>query len=101
MTERNFDAAFATFLAGVKKISEDYMAKNFPNNPREEFTYTDGKRYVRVCHGGSAYCFVDKTNGDVLKPAGWKAPAKHARGNIFDEANGLATMGPYGPAYLR
>ena len=27
--------------------------------------------------------------GDVLKPASYKKPAKHARGNIFDEWNGL------------
>jgi hypothetical protein len=37
----------------------------------------------------------------VLKPAGWKTPAKHARGNIFDDRNGLKHMGMYGPAYLR
>lgn len=30
----------------------------------------------------SAYCFIDLSNGDILKPAGWKGPAKHARGNI-------------------
>ena len=37
----------------------------------------------------------------VLLPASWKAPAKHARGNIFDDDNGLRTMGPYGPGYIR
>jgi hypothetical protein len=26
--------------------------------------------------------FIDLTNGDILKADGWKAPAKHARGNI-------------------
>ena len=51
--------------------------------------------------GGSAYCFVDRTNGDVLKAASWKAPAKHARGNIFDDSNGLKFMSAYGAAYLR
>jgi hypothetical protein len=49
----------------------------------------------------SAWAFVDKTTGDVLKAASWKKPAKHARGNIFDEWNGLKSVGPYGPAYLR
>jgi hypothetical protein len=39
------------------------------------------------------------TNGDVLKPASWKAPAKGARGNIFDEHNGLNRMTEYGPEY--
>jgi hypothetical protein len=49
----------------------------------------------------SVYCFVDKTNGNILKSASWKAPAKHARGNIFSENNGLENMGPYGAAYLK
>jgi hypothetical protein len=47
----------------------------------------------------SAYCFIDK-NGDVLKPASWSAPAKHARGNIHN-ANPIAACGPYGINYLR
>ena len=60
-----------------------------------------GKRYIRITCDRSVHAFVDKTNGDVLKPASWKAPAKHARGNIFDAKNGLGSMGPFGPAYLR
>ena len=35
--------------------------------------------------------------GDLLKAATWKAPAKHARGNIID---GTARYGVYGPEYL-
>ena len=27
---------------------------------------------------------VDKTNGNVLKSAGWKAPAKGVRGSVYD-----------------
>lgn len=46
----------------------------------------------------SAFCFVDLSNGDILKSAGWKAPAKGARGNI---KNGAADVGPYGAAYKR
>lgn len=38
--------------------------------------------------------------GDILKPATWKAPAKHARGNLFD-ANPLEKCGQYGLEYLR
>lgn len=62
--------------------------------------------------GSSAYCFValeDGQNkqlgqyrqGDVFKPAGYKAPARHARGNIFNDDNGLKCCGRYGVAYLR
>lgn len=38
--------------------------------------------------------------GDIYKAAGWKAPAKHARGNIFDE-NFAQCLNEYGVKYLR
>ena len=33
----------------------------------------------------SARFFVDLSNGDILKTAGWAGPAKGVRGNIFKE----------------
>lgn len=56
---------------------------------------------MKVVRGSGVHCFVDMTTGDVLKPASWKTPAKHARGNIFDAQNGLGSMGEHGPAYLK
>ncbi len=50
---------------------------------------------------GSCYAFVDLESGDILKPAGWKAPAKHARGNIFDEQHGLGAVHVFGVNYLK
>lgn len=35
--------------------------------------------------GSSVRFFVSLVNGDVLKAAGWSAPAKGTRGNIFDK----------------
>jgi hypothetical protein len=92
---------FVSWLAGATKLHVDYMATNFPNNPKEAITHNNGKRYIRVMRGGSAHAFIDRVNGDVLKPATWSAPAKGARGNIFDTSNGLAHMSAYGPAYKR
>jgi hypothetical protein len=36
--------------------------------------------------------------GDVLKAAGWSAPAKHTRGNIFDRCQDYFSW--TGPNYL-
>ena len=87
------------------------MNENHDNNrhtfPKDILTTTEGRRYIKVIRrnsdgsGGSVHCFIDKINGDVLKAASWKVPAKHTRGNIFDEYNGLANMTHTGPAYLR
>lgn len=59
-----------------------------------------GKKYARILkqemeedgnerpNGRTLIGFLDLTNGDILKAASWKAPAKHPRGNIFSQANG-------------
>lgn len=106
MTDRDFDAALATFVEGCQRIHSDHMTKNFPTLRPDVITAKAGKRYVKVIRSRedgtstSVHCFVDQ-NGDVLKAASWRAPAKHARGNIFDDHNGLRHMNEYGPAYLR
>jgi len=100
-------AEFKTFFAGlVKKYHEHCDKEGY--TIRDFHFFTEGKRYIKVCTGieetskvGSSYCFIDKTNGNVLKPASWSSPAKHARGNIFDADNGLDCCGPYGVTYLR
>lgn len=99
--------ALRVFVEGCQNIHTDYMAREFPNAAPDEISYTVGKRYIRIVRKrvdgtqGSVHCFVDMTNGDVLKAMGWLAPAKHVRGNIFDEWDGLKNMNEYGPAYLR
>lgn len=71
------------------------------------------RRYVRIveAHGSSpiggrsVHAFVDPTNGDVYKSAGWAKPAKHVRFNLLDDesfARMIATCDPYGGyLYLR
>jgi hypothetical protein len=58
------------------------------------YTFTcdePGKRFVRIVmsvHGQrSVHAFYDKRTGDVYKAAGWKAPAKHVRFNLLDDAS--------------
>jgi hypothetical protein len=38
--------------------------------------------------------------GDIMKPANWNAPAKHARGNVFLSYT-WGSAGKYGMEYLR
>jgi hypothetical protein len=107
MGQEKFDIALRVFVEGCQNIHTDHMAKQFPGLTPDEISSKLGKRYAKIIRrqvgslGSSVHCFVDMTNGDVLKAAGWKAPAKHARGNIFDEHHGLKNMNEYGPAYLR
>ena len=73
-------------------------------------TYKTGSKYIKVITrsaggGGSVWGFVVNTDkdkkfkkGDILKAAGWAAPARNAaRGNILD---GGYTINWTGPLYL-
>ena len=70
------------------------------------FTITYGKKYIKIHEkSGGVKAFVvgvdnDKKfkKGDILKPAGWAAPARNkARGNILD---GNYAINWTGPLYL-
>mgnify|MGYP003626674204 CR=1 FL=1 len=71
-----------------------------------------GGRYLRIVSGmrtaageltdqRSAFAFIDTRTGNVLKPAGWRGPAKHARGNVFAVDGGISCVGAHGIAHRR
>lgn len=106
MMNVEFREKLESFLIGVNAlIAKDY-AKNYPNLEPGVVYPEEGVRYIRIVSvdgdGSSrySYCFIDKSNGDVLKCEGWKKPAKHARGNIFSSENGLEGVGVHGAKYL-
>ena len=70
---------------GVKYIK----VKSFTTNIDTD--YETGKKTLLKDKNGSIHCFVEKTTGDIFKPAGWKAPYTKGkncvRGNIFDTSS--------------
>jgi len=104
----SFKDKLNSWLAGCQQIINDHTAQNYKNLVPSVLTIEEGSKYIRIVStsdGGkgqrSAWAFINKENGDILKTASWKAPAKHARGNVLAPDNGLTGMGPYGPPYLR
>jgi len=98
----NFWNDFNQFLVAAQEVIDEYwIMSKFDPERKPDLDWSEGKRYVKVFREGSVHCFVDKTNGNILKAASWKAPAKHARGNIGDPDNGQSAMGPHGANYLR
>ncbi len=76
----------------------DNMIKEYNSS----LSYKMGKKYVKVTDGRSVKAFVvacdnDKKFefGDILKPAGWRAPARNfRRGNVLDRTfNGVHWTG--------
>ena len=106
---------FIEWLEKCKKVLADHYSTHFPTLARDTLVAEDGGKVIKVISVGnqrSVWAFVAKCDnhtkflgdvkrGDVLKPATWKAPAKHARGNLFDAQGGMGSIGPYGPAYLK
>ena len=106
VTDADLDA-FALILAahitGQLRVS-CYKAYKIERNA--------GARYVRfvrkiefdnggIEEHGSAYCFVERATGLIFKPAGFSAPAKHARASMHDADKGMSACGQHGVSYLR
>ena len=64
----------------------------------DRFRYIEGKKYFKVVRESfdefqgrnkwrdtTVHAFVDKVTGEVYKPAGWKAPAKHVRYDLSND----------------
>ncbi len=83
-------------------VIENFKGSQVNIDMHRPTTFMKGKKYVRIVVANTAqrwvYCFVDIETGNILKAAGWKAPAKGIRGNI---KNGTDDVTPYGARYNR
>jgi hypothetical protein len=104
LEREGFSERLLGYVAAVIELVAE-NDKHFSNLDPSTISYEVGGRYVKIIrhsHGGShsVHSFVDKSNGDVLKAASWKAPAKHARGNIYAVDFGKSAISAYGANYL-
>lgn len=66
---------------------------------------TPGRKNVRIVMddygtGRSVHAFVNLENGDLLKAAGWKTPAKGARGNLLTGLESVKSAFDWSGRYL-
>lgn len=99
----DFEAALEEFLEYWQFLSDQSYLR-YENLTPAKLVPVTGPRYVKIMLDNgtsrSAAAFIDKATGDILKAASWSAPAKHARGNIYDRSTWRG-MSAYGPQYLR
>jgi hypothetical protein len=84
----------SNFVDDVNGTIRTYYAQHLTNLTPEELTVDVGIKFIRLWAGTRCWGFISRIDGDhkgvpikrgdLLKPATWKAPAKHARGNIAD-----------------
>lgn len=108
----------SAFIPALQQLIDAHFAANLSPLQSPEITVEYGQTYAKIIRsdrpagtgGRSVHAFialgaVNTKNitaqpGDILKPANWKAPAKHARGNVFN-AYPIQGVGVYGCEYRR
>jgi hypothetical protein len=82
-------AELEAFVAAVSARHNAGLRAAYPDCELnwETIAFTVGKKYARLVakindRTRHAFGFIDLTNGNILKCAGWATPAKGARGNI-------------------
>ena len=105
----SFNEAMNRFCEKLTENCQDYVEK-FNHMDSVRFSVDGGVKYIKVKsfqvnidtnhetgvktlvggERGSIHCFVEKSTGDIFKPAGWKAPYTKGnnaiRGNIYDKS---------------
>jgi hypothetical protein len=103
-----FEQALVKYVETVQEVYNKHFAEHYDNLVPDLIQVEGGRKYVKISrtsdgghkHGQtSVHSFIcteddPKKNlkqGDILKPATWRAPARHARGNIYGKINLTAT----------
>lgn len=85
--ERNIEKDLQTYCDLLMRD----LKSNYPNSSDTTFTFTKGGKYYKILqdqsYGQSVHAFVDE-DGNVYKPAGWRAPAKGVRARLEDIVDG-------------
>ena len=106
----SFNEAMNRFCEKLTENCQDYVEK-FNHMDSVKFKPCGGRKYIKVKSfttnvntnhetgektlvedmNGSIHCFVERTTGDIYKPAGWRAPYTKGnnavRGNIWDTSS--------------
>ena len=92
MIVRNSEGEMSEYSKGQLAALENGTAKLM------KFRVASGRKYYKLIQqdydtfrdrneyrDGSVHAFIDKKTGEVYKPAGWQAPAKHVRYELMND----------------
>ena len=92
----SFDEAVNNLLGNIQADYDNWRdGVKYGSMKKMNLYLKPGRKFIKIVNDNSVWGFIAKVDGthkglpmkkgDVLKPAGWRAPAKHTRGNIFDD----------------
>ena len=107
-TAKSLQDGIDNMMAGAKEDYTQTMGRNDSaytkqklENYESQTTVKEGKKYIKVIYDRSVFAFIVKEDfkhfrrGDVLKPAGWAAPAlNQPRGNVLEGNYPIQWTGP-------
>ena len=95
---------FEIWLEKVNEQRKQYWDARFTYKEYTPLTISKGNKYIKLMDETSVWGFVSMwegiskgsyvKKGDLLKPASWRTPAKHSRGNIFEGTDSWEFSGP-------
>ena len=88
----NIESNLNSFVQEVNLRHKNLFDTRYPSLTVPVASVNKGRKYFKVVISGSVHSFIDKTSGDILKPASFNAPAKHARGNVFSKTSGSEAL---------
>ena len=81
-----FAATLEKFLNAVYEINN-----RIDGNHKKKLQVKGLKKRIRLFDDHGVFCFID-SEGNIYKAATWDRPAKHIRGNIFSDQNGIEAI---------
>ena len=84
----DYSTALNKMIHRIDEQYGEYYEKTLTNSTYTPITINKGRRFDKLVQGGSVYCFVEKSTGNVYKPASWRAPYLKGntpvRGSVYD-----------------
>jgi hypothetical protein len=110
-TAKTLDEGIKNLMAGAKLDYEKWSthggkelsgySKEQVDNWDNKTSVRNGKKYIKIVQDTGVFCFISKVDfkhfkkGDILKAAGFNAPAlNQPRGNVLDGNYAIQWTGP-------
>lgn len=100
--EKSISQGIDNFMNLITEQHQKYLDTYSKMDWKSNIVTTKGSKFLKVIDegssggGSSVVAFINRNTGQIFKAASFKIPAKHARGNVLNEDNGLSALNGQG-----